>query len=65
VLGDLIAAVAHHDNDMSRFDGGGSFEYVAEEGSAGDGVKNLGEGGLHPLAFAGGQDDDNRGARGR
>ena len=50
---------------MSRLDGGGCFENVAKEGSAGNGVQDFREGGFHPLAFAGGQDDDNRGARGR
>ena len=43
-----------------RADLGGRGQHVQQHGLAADGVKDLGQVGLHALALAGGQHDDGR-----
>ena len=58
MLLDLLAPVPDDHDDMFRLDLGGRAHRVTEHGMPGELVQQLGPGGLHPLALAGGKDDD-------
>jgi hypothetical protein len=58
VRGDAIALVTHDDRQMHGVEAPRRGDRVAEQGATPDGVQHLGEVGLHPGAFACGQNDD-------
>ncbi len=56
-LAHLLAAMAVDHVDGSRTQGARGLEHVRQHRPPGDGLEHLGPRGLHPLAFAGGEDD--------
>src|SRR5699024_8934863 len=56
--GDLVPLVPHHEERVLGGELTGGVEDVPDEAAAGDRVQHLRRGGLHPRAFAGGEDDD-------
>ena len=59
----LVAAMAEHDMDAGGRQFACGSDYMRQHRSAGDPVQHLRQGGLHPLAFAGGEDDHVQGRK--
>ena len=64
VLGDALALVAQHDDELAGAGALGGGERVHEERATADLVEHLGGAGLHAGPGAGGQDDDGGGCGG-
>ena len=63
MLDHVFPTVADDDHHVLGFEVSRGFDDVSNKGPSGDRMEDFRHGGLHPLALAGGQDDDDPGAR--